>query len=314
MAKRRATVQPLFVHAGLAAPPRPPITTAMMMRADRPILVVALGLGRDSTALLVLLFELGIRPDLILFADTGGEKPETYAYIRVLNAWLARVGFPIITVVRHNARLDDGLEDNCVRLRILPSQAFDFSSCSLRWKQGPQSKYLNNWLPARISWRHGQRIVKAIGFEAGECNRVNRANTYCAENPDNKYDVWFPLVEHGMDLNACILKIMAAGLPVPAKTSCFYCPRMKPDEIQELAATHPHLLVRGLVMEKLALPKLTVIEGLGGREFRWRDLPCSQPYLQLVDRIVRELDDGRIESGPSYTARVDELVYQRLAA
>src|SRR5215216_2891692 len=104
MAKRRATVQPLFVHAGLVEPPRPPITTALMMRADRPILVVALGLGRDSTALLVLLYELGIRPDLILFADTGGEKPETYAYVSVLNAWLVRVGFPLITVVRHNAR------------------------------------------------------------------------------------------------------------------------------------------------------------------------------------------------------------------
>lgn len=244
----------------------------------------------------------------------GGEKPETYAYIAVLNDWLRRVGFPQITIVRHEARLDDGLEDNCVRLRVLPSQAFDFSSCSDRWKQAPQSKFVNRWLPARISWRNGQRVVKAIGFEAGECNRVNRANTYRAQHPDKKYDVWFPLVEHGLDLSACVLKVMSAGLPVPAKSSCWFCPRMKPQEISELAEAHPHLLVRGLVMEQLALPKLTVIKGLGGRQFRWRDLAVSQPYLRLVDRVVVELDRGQIQSGASYIQRVDELVYLRLAA
>lgn len=69
MAKKGATVLPLFIHAGLVEPPRPPITTAMMQSDDRPLLIVALGLGRDSTALLVLLYELGIRPDLILFAE-----------------------------------------------------------------------------------------------------------------------------------------------------------------------------------------------------------------------------------------------------
>ncbi|HKP11689.1 MAG TPA: hypothetical protein VJZ91_06245 [Blastocatellia bacterium] len=76
MAKRGAKVLPLFIHAGLVEAERPPITTAMMQAADRPLLVVALGLGRDSIAMLVVIYELGIRPDLILFADTGGEKPE----------------------------------------------------------------------------------------------------------------------------------------------------------------------------------------------------------------------------------------------
>jgi 3'-phosphoadenosine 5'-phosphosulfate sulfotransferase (PAPS reductase)/FAD synthetase len=54
------------------------------MNMDRPHpdwpLVVAYGLGVNSTALLVEFVKQGIRPDLILFADTGGEKPETYAY------------------------------------------------------------------------------------------------------------------------------------------------------------------------------------------------------------------------------------------
>jgi hypothetical protein len=44
-------------------------------------LVVAYGLGVNSTAMLVEFARRSITPDLILFADTGGEKPETYAYL-----------------------------------------------------------------------------------------------------------------------------------------------------------------------------------------------------------------------------------------
>jgi hypothetical protein len=44
-------------------------------------LVIAYGLGINSTAMLVEFAQRGIRPDRILFADTSGEKPETYAYL-----------------------------------------------------------------------------------------------------------------------------------------------------------------------------------------------------------------------------------------
>jgi hypothetical protein len=44
-------------------------------------LLLAYGLGVDSTAAMVLWDAHGIRPDGILFADVGGEKDETYAYL-----------------------------------------------------------------------------------------------------------------------------------------------------------------------------------------------------------------------------------------
>jgi hypothetical protein len=43
----------------------------------------------------------GICPDLILFADTGGEKPETYAYLPTIQEFLSQVGFPAVTTVRY---------------------------------------------------------------------------------------------------------------------------------------------------------------------------------------------------------------------
>src|SRR5215471_2151116 len=63
-------------------------------------LIVAWGMGVNSTAMLIGMAERGIRPDLILTADTGGEKPETYAFVRTFRLWLADVDFPELIVVR----------------------------------------------------------------------------------------------------------------------------------------------------------------------------------------------------------------------
>src|SRR5690242_16284190 len=71
---------------GLRLDPLEPELTA-------PPLVVSHGLGVDSTAMILGFVERGIRPDLILFADTGSEKRSTYAYLPVMNAYLAEVGF-----------------------------------------------------------------------------------------------------------------------------------------------------------------------------------------------------------------------------
>src|SRR6185369_6230228 len=78
-------------------------TTERGLRMKSP-LVVAYGVGVDSTGLLVGLKARGIRPDLILTSDTGDEKPETYAYLPIIGAWLEKAGFPPITIVKNPRR------------------------------------------------------------------------------------------------------------------------------------------------------------------------------------------------------------------
>ncbi|MBW4025517.1 MAG: hypothetical protein HIU92_20750 [Proteobacteria bacterium] len=51
-------------------------------------IIVAYGMGVDSTAMLIGLRDRKVRIGLILFADTGSEKPETMAYLPVIQAWL----------------------------------------------------------------------------------------------------------------------------------------------------------------------------------------------------------------------------------
>lgn len=226
-------------------------------------LVIAYGLGVDSTAMLVGLHARGIRPDKILFADTGSEKPETYEYLPVLQAWLRSVGFPEVEVVRYvpkrfKHQAYSTLEGNCTANRTLPSLAFGRKSCSLKWKRAPQDKHVAKWQPAKECWAAGRKVVKAIGYDNGPADSKRAWKM----TDDEKYSYWYPLRDWGWDRDECKRQIAAAGLPVPVKSACFFCPASKPAEIRELAERHPELAARIVEMERLAAPNLQKIDGL----------------------------------------------------
>lgn len=265
-----------------------PINSDLFFSFDPPLLVPAYGVGRDSTAMIIEMKNRDIRPDLILFADPGSEKPESYKYLSIMNEWLRSVGFPEITVVRKASPRtgDTSLEMESLRKGLLPSIAYGGHSCSDKWKAAPQEKCLNNWPPARLSWRRKKKVVRAIGYEAAECGRIKKAVTYLKKRPDKKFDYWYPLQEWNMSLPECVATIEKEGLPIPMKSSCTFCPSSKLHEIEWLAENHPDLFLRALVIEETASINNRSVKGLG-RSFAWRDLPCAKPFLvQLHHRKV----------------------------
>ncbi len=75
--------------------------------------VVAYGAGVDSTALLIGLRDRGLGIPLIMFADTGSEKPGTLAYLPIMDSWLQRQGMPLIhRVKRRSPRAGDLRQEN----------------------------------------------------------------------------------------------------------------------------------------------------------------------------------------------------------
>jgi hypothetical protein len=148
-------------------------------------------------------------------------------------------------------------------MHTLPSLAFGFRSCSDKWKQAPQRKYLNNSAEAKTVWRSGRKIRKAIGFGVDE---LYRAIPYS----DDKYENWYPLIEWGWNRNDCKEAIRRADLPLPPKSACFFCPATHKSEIKQLAQTAPDLYGRALAMERNA-SIVTKISGLG-RSFSWKDM------------------------------------------
>ena len=75
-----------------------------MIDGGEHINIVSYGGGANSTALLIGLHQHRIPVDLILFADTGGEHPHTYAYLDIMDRWLKDHGMPEITRVYKTTR------------------------------------------------------------------------------------------------------------------------------------------------------------------------------------------------------------------
>lgn len=149
--------------------------------------MVSYGGGANSTALLIGLHQHRIPVDLILFADTGAEHPHTYAYLEVMDRWLKDHGMPPIIRVYKTTR--DGkrltLEDECLQSCSLPSIAYGFKRCSLKHKIGPQEKFCNHYPPCQKAWAAGKRVVKFIGYDAGEGYRSDKV--LLGDLADRKY-------------------------------------------------------------------------------------------------------------------------------
>ncbi|ODS23554.1 hypothetical protein AB835_08045 [Candidatus Endobugula sertula] len=236
------------------------------------MLVVSYGGGINSKALLVGMFECGINPDAILFADTGGESPHTYADIASMESWLSSIAFPSITVVKVASKT---LEQDCLDRKALPSVAYGYKTCSQRFKREPQEKWLNNWEPAKAVWKAGHKITKVIGFDADEPQRAQKYES-------DKYTQWYPLLDWNWGREECIEAIDRAKLSQPGKSSCFFCPNRKTSEIRELADQYPELIARAIHMEQNA--ELTSIKGLG-RTWSWEDLLRTKEVFGFPDRF-----------------------------
>jgi hypothetical protein len=198
----------------------------------------------------------GIRPEAILFADVGDEKRQTYAYLPVMQRFLAAHDFPAIQVVRYVPKRAPyrTLEENCLMNRTLPSLAFGRKACSLKWKRQPQDKWMRRFRPAMAAWARGEKVIKAIGYDAGpkDARRQHLVD-------DREYRYWYPLQDWGWDRERCKLEIAHAGLPVPVKSACFFCPATKPAELHALDKDYLERIVQ---IEETAKPNLKKIEGL----------------------------------------------------
>jgi hypothetical protein len=187
------------------------------------------------------------------------------------------------------------LEQQCLHTGTLPSLAYGGKSCSIKYKRTPQDRYILSRYPPAEFVGGGRRVVRAIGFDASEQRRTyahvvkaigldageqhrltwRPAPDRQARRPSREtwldehyFAYWYPLLGWGYDRARCERVITEAGLPVPMKSSCFYCPASKKQEIVWLREHHPELLKRALAIERNAQAKLTSVKGLG-RSFAW---------------------------------------------
>ena len=249
----------------------------------RPPVIAAWGAGVDSTAMIV---ERGEPIDMVLFADPGSEKAGTYAFIPLFRRWMAERSIPL-EIVRYRPRNFKHwppfatIAENMLTNATLPSVVFNRGSCSQKWKASAQDAWTADWEPARRCWDCGDRVVKLIGYDASARDTQRYHHAIGCEDP--RYEYRYPLREWGWARDRCEERIAAAGLPVPPKSSCFFCGSIKPVEVIELSIDELRVIV---FMEARAKPRLRNVDGLWRRPVLGRRGATPRPGS--ITEFIRE--------------------------
>ena len=239
--------------------------------------ILSFGGGINSTAMLIELVKSGKAPDHVIFADTGGEFPETYKHIGTMQSWLAGFGVKIEVCGEKKT-----LEADCLDRETLPSKAFGFGSCSEHFKIRPQRRWLKSQGIKNPLW--------LVGIHAGEAMRALRVH-------NQRQDVEFPLIMWKWGQKECVERIEREGIKVPRKSACFFCPSSKKKEVFQIAKTHPELLQRAIEMEDTAKEggRLDTVKGLG-RSWSWRALiEADKEQLKLFDDTAAPVCDACVD-------------------
>lgn len=217
------------------------------------IRTISYGGGVQSTALIVMAVqgELG-RIDAALFSNVGddSEHPATLEYVRnVAVPWAAARGLPV--EILHRYRRDGTPETLMGRLvkpgsRSLPipvrmsNGAPGRRSCTADFK----IKVIGKWLKAHGASRRDPADV-LLGISYDEIQRISNKRIAAYEK------VLYPLVDRRLTREDCKRIIERAGLPVPPKSSCFFCPFHRPWTWAEMRRDEPHLFARSVALESL---------------------------------------------------------------
>lgn len=198
------------------------------------------GGGVQSTAVLCLAASGRVQYDHFVFANVGNdsENPATLEYIQTYARPFAEAHNISLIEVQKTNRAG---ELQTLRQRImttprsvplpawLPSGAFGNRTCTFEFK----IRVVGKWLK-----QHGateeQKATVGIGFSTDEWRRASDSRIAWEKHE-------FPLLDLRLSRQDCRKIIIEAGLPIPPKSSCSFCPFHTLIEWERLLREEPNL-------------------------------------------------------------------------
>jgi len=197
--------------------------------------IISYGGGVQTVALLVLNATGKIEPKAThaVFADTGSELAMTYAHIEIMKKYAEKnnMGFAVVRSLKGVLHEWDG---ETMLPMYFEDGGFNRRQCTRHWKIVP----IRHWLREQGA----KQATIQIGISIDEAHRANNADVKWLTHR-------WPLIEMGMDRQACINIIQETGLPVPPKSSCFMCPYRRVSEWKKLRAEQPYEFDRAVAYE-----------------------------------------------------------------
>lgn len=260
--------------------------------------VISYGGGVQSTALLVLAARGEIDFRTFLFANVGddSEHPTTLAYVReIAIPYAASAGLDVHELKRR--RRDGATETLMQRLNRPDTRSIPIPVRMANGAPGRRNctadfkiKVVGRWLREHGATAEAPAAV-GIGISLDEIHRANRRRREAHEV------IEYPLLDLGLRRDDCERIIAEAGLPVPPKSSCFFCPFRTVGAWRHQRRHEPELFAQSVRLEETINRRRAAL----GRD----DVYLTRYGIPLTQAIPDESpgegeadeDDGACDSG-----------------
>lgn len=218
--------------------------------------IVSFSGGKDSTAMLIKMLELGMQVDEIVFADTGMEFPQMYKHIKQVEKDIGRE----ITVVKSDKDYLYWMFDHVkTRGKNKGKKGYMWMDWRSRWctsqlKQQPIRNYFKQFE------KEGVEIIEYHGIAIDEAERT-------AKNKDNKREIKYPLIEWGWTEQDALDYCYEKGYTWDGlyqhfnRLSCYLCPLQRLGELEKIYKHFPEQWQHMKQLDKMNISRY-------GRQFR----------------------------------------------
>lgn len=260
------------------------------------IKVISYGGGVQSTALLVLAAMGKIDYQTFLFCNVGedSENPETLAYVeQIAKPYALAHGLELIELQR---TFQDGRTESLYEHITKPgSRSIDIPirmsngapgnrTCTVGYK----IKVVDKWLREHDAKKQGAMV--ALGISLDEFHRARNDSGISWKK------LAYPLLDLRLDRQDCTNIIQDAGLPIPPKSSCYFCPFHRLSTWQEMRHSQPELFKKACDLETFINERRRSL----GRDSVWftdRARPLSEATTDYQQGNMFEDDQAVCESG-----------------
>lgn len=260
-------------------------------------IVLSYGAGVNTFALLLKLQEWEIKPDYVVFADTGNEKPQTYEHMRKYQIpEIERQGLKLI-IVKH-PKWNSLLEYTLAKRKMPFRKKRIARYCTGMFKLDPIIRF-------ETSVREkGERFTNLIGIAYDEIHRMSIVGR--RKWITNAH----PLIDHHLTREDCRDIIQKAGYPIPPKSGCDFCPFQKKSEWARTARDNPTAIDDGIMIETLFNEKLSERrKAEGGIQNSFITLRSDDVPLEVwrKEKAMKDIANiEKIESNESLQSLLDE--------
>jgi hypothetical protein len=251
------------------------------------------------------------RADVAIFADTQSEPYWVYDQVEVMKAFAAKHGVEFKVVSKGNLAVDvrtratapkEGDEPSEGRFASVPlfvhgrdgRASPSRRQCTKEYKIEPIERAIREHLGYKPRQHVKHRVRALIGISWDERSRCKTSQTKWVTNV-------YPLVELRISVAGCQDLLKHAGLPVPRKSACVFCPYHDDAHWARVKAEEPEVFAQacdfdeamrdqsasGLESEAFVHRSLTPLRMA---EFRPEEDPRANPAFGLFDSFANECD------------------------